>query len=143
MSAIESLVGFVAKKGIGKIPVVGTAYSIVSLFKGVVDDDIKNKLNDVRESEGCLHIKAVSLEYYSAQYIGAQQAAAAGYSVWQAPNLLWCFHEQPNYRPIHARRDKMFITKPSGWGNPEPGWSGSSCFKCAATNAQRNRLKGL
>lgn len=134
----------VAEWGIGKlirkVPYVGWAYSMTKLIKSVVDDHTAKQLEEVRQLEACPHIKDCVSYGLSGMGINAQVAANDGKTAWEALNGLWVYHDQPDYKPLHARQ----VYRPLGkgtWGAQGGGWgrpiTGTSCRRCTAIRAQR------
>jgi hypothetical protein len=98
------IISWVVGQGIGKIPLVGWAYSLTELIKSQVDDHTRKQLEVIRKAEGCSHIlDCCSYSMMAGQGINAMTIASVGMTAWEAPNLLWVYHKQPDFKPIHAR----------------------------------------
>ena len=70
----------------------------------------------------------------------AQTAAKDGKTAWEAPNMLWVYHDQRDYAPIHARQvyhmrsDGKWEAQGGSWGRKV---TGTSCRKCDAARSAR------
>ena len=121
-------------------PELGLAVAGTKMLKGMVDSETARLLQEVRELEGCPHVKAMS-EYGTGHVkLLAPLAAKAGKTSWEAPNTLWVYHDQVDYAPIHARQvyhlrsDGKFEGQGGGWGKKV---TGGPCKMCGAAHSAR------
>jgi hypothetical protein len=124
----------------GKVPYLGLAVSIVKLGKSIVDANIMEQLEEVRKLEACPHVKSCTDYGFAGMRRNAQNVANDGKTAWEAPNRLWVYHDQPDFKPLHA----IQVFRPLGtgkWGAQGRSWgkpiTGTSCHDCDSVRAQR------
>lgn len=83
--------------------VSASASIVTSLFKSIVDDEIKNKLNHVKSIEPALYrnwIKPCHGYTNSAPIICAIAVADTGTTVWHHPIGIWLYVTDANGKPV-------------------------------------------
>jgi hypothetical protein len=121
-------------------PLLGSAVGATRVLKAVADDHVRRQLEEARDLEGCPHIYACCDYAMSGQQINAMKAAADGHTAWEAPNLLWVYHRQVDYAPIHARQ-VYHLREDGQWEGQGGQWrrpvTGVPCRRCNAARAAR------
>jgi hypothetical protein len=121
-------------------PLFGAASGTTNVLKSVVDGEVRRQLEEVRDQEGCPHIHACCDYAMSNQQINAMKAAADGNTAWEAPNLLWVYHGQVDYAPMHARQ-VYHLREDGRWEGQGGQWrrpiTGVPCHRCTAVRAAR------
>lgn len=116
------------------------ARGTTKVLKSAVDEEIRRKLDEIRDQEGCPHIQACCDYAMSNQQVNAMKAAADGNTAWEAPNLLWVYHQQADYAPMHARQ-VYHLREDGRWEGQGGQWrrpvTGGPCHRCSAVQAAR------
>ncbi len=118
--AIQGNTGDVADKTLyvlGLFPPLAASAAIVGIWKGIMDDDVMAKLEEVHDSEPARWKRAIfpaaEFSWNEMPDINAQLIAAAGGVAWQHPNGLWVYIKLENngkpvqlcdYRPRAAKK---------------------------------------
>ena len=115
---------------------------IANFIMRIAGKSVEKQLEEVKSIEGCPHI--YDCRSYdpltSGEKINAMKAANDGKTAWEAPNLLWVYHDQPDFMPIHTRQ--VYRPRKDGKWQIEGGSSGRiitgiKCIKCAAASEER------
>lgn len=139
--AIETTAWTIGKKLAGLIdPLFGMALTGTKILKSAIDEETRQRLEEVQQLEACPHIKPCADYGLAGDRINAQTAAKDGKTAWEAPNMLWVYHDQRDYAPIHARQvyhmrsDGKWEAQGGSWGRKV---TGTSCRKCDAARSAR------
>jgi len=91
----------------------GPASIVTGIVKGVIDDDMEQRLKLVRSSESPEHRASIKPTYYFASAppaINAMTIASMGGTAWQHPNGLWVYITAdedllvPNFQPKKSKK---------------------------------------